>query len=178
MLFRDGGTLSVSASHTYEQLDAPFVVGSGLRIAAGEYAIKTVSLDYRSNRSAVVSGSIGLDAGEYWNGTQRVTSGSLRFRLNEHIAASASLARNTIDLPQGSFAASLAGLRLDWSFTPQMFLNAFIQYNGETDSWLSNTRFNLIHRPLSNIYVVWNESRLPTHTRRTIMLKYTHLIAF
>ncbi len=25
-----------------------------------------------------------------------------------------------------------------------MFLNAFVQYNGETDSWLSNTRFNLI----------------------------------
>ena len=178
MLFWDGGTLSVSASRTYEQLDAPFVVGSGLRIASGEYAVRTVSFDYRSNRSAAVSGSIGLDAGEYWNGTQRVASGSVRFRLNEHIAASASLARNTIDLPQGSFAASLVGLRLDWSFTPQMFLNAFVQYNGETNSWLSNTRFNLIHRPLSDIYVVWNESRLPMDTRRTVMLKYTHLIAF
>ena len=120
----------------------------------------------------------GLEAGEYWNGTQRVASGSVRFRPNEHIAVSASLARNSIDIPQGSFAASLAGLRLDWSFSPQMFINAFVQYNGETDSWLSNTRFNLIHRPLSDIYVVWNEVRSVADTRRAVMLKYTHLFAF
>ena len=36
----------------------------------------------------------------------------------------------------------------------------------------------VMHRPLSDIYVVWNEARLPTETRRAVMLKYTHLIAF
>ena len=176
--FRDGGSLNVSANSTYERIDEPFSVGSGLRVSPGEYTFETVSFNYRSNPSAGVSGSVGLEAGEYWNGTQRVASGSLRFRLNEHIAASASLARNSIDLPEGSFAASLVGLRVDWSFTPQLFLNTFIQYNGETDAWLSNTRFNLIHRPLSDIYVVWNEARSPRDTRRAVMLKYTHLIAF
>ena len=53
------------------------------------------------------------------------------------------------------------GLRVDWSFTPRMFLNTFVQYNGETDTWLSNVRYNLIHRPLSDIYVVWNETHSP-----------------
>ena len=73
---------------------------------------------------------------------------------------------------------NLARFRLDWSFTPRMFLNAFVQYNGEADAWLSNIRFNLIHRPLSDIYVVWNETRSPADVRRALMLKYTHLIAF
>jgi len=59
-----------------------------------------------------------------------------------------------------------------------MFLNAFVQYNGEADTWLSNVRFNLIHRPLSDIYVVWNETRGPGSTGRALMLKYTHLLAF
>jgi hypothetical protein len=36
----------------------------------------------------------------------------------------------------------------------------------------------LIHRPLSDIYVVWNETRLPESTQRALMFKYTHLIAF
>lgn len=94
------------------------------------------------------------------------------------MAASASVERNVVDLPQGTFAANLTRFRLDWSFTPRMFLNAFVQYNGEADTWLSNIRFNLIHRPLSDIYVVWNETRLPGDTRRALMLKYTHLIAF
>ena len=71
--------------------------------------------------------------------------------------------RNAVTLPEGSFTADLVGLRVDWSFTPRMFLNAFVQYNGETDTWLSNVRYNFIHRPLSDIYVVWNETRLARH---------------
>jgi hypothetical protein len=176
--FRDGGNLGARVNSTYERLDAPFTVGSDLRIEAGEHAFDNVAIDYRSDQSARLSGSVGMEAGEYWTGSQRVASGGVRFRLNEHVAASASLTRNVIDLPQGTFAANLARFRLDWSFTPRMFLNAFVQYNGEADTWLSNIRFNLIHRPLSDIYVVWNETRLPGDTRRALMLKYTHLIAF
>ena len=177
--FRDGATLNVSATSTYENLDAPFTVGSRLRIAPGEYTTGTASLDYRSDPSSVVSGAASLDVGGYWGGTQRVASGNVRLRFNEHVAVTASLARNVVDLPQGSFDANLVGFKLAWSFTPQMFLNTFVQYNGETDTWLSNTRFNLIHHPLSDIYVVWNEDRSPTNTpQRALMFKYTQLIAF
>ena len=133
---------------------------------------------YLQSQSAWLSGNVGLEAGEYWTGEQRLLTGGVRVRLNEHVAASANLTRNLIELPQGTFAASLARFRLDWSFTPRMFLNAFVQYNGEADAWLSNIRFNLIHRPLSDIYVVWNETRLRGDTHRALMLKYTHLIAF
>jgi hypothetical protein len=176
--FRDGGTLNARLNTTYERLDAPFTVGPALRIEAGEHAFDSVSIDYSSNQSATLSGNAGLEAGEYWTGRQRIASAGVRVRFNEHVAASASLTRNVIDLPQGNFAANLARFRLDWSFTPRMFLNAFVQYNGELDSWLSNIRFNLIHRPLSDVYVVWNETRQPGDSRRALMLKYTHLIAF
>ena len=175
---RDGGSFNARATRTAEHLDAPFTVASDLIIQPGEYAYDGWRVSYQSDRSAVVSGDAELEGGEFWTGHQRIAGGGLRVRLNEHVAASASLSRNTIDLPQGSFAANLARLRLDWSFTPRMFLNAFVQYNGQSDSWLTNIRFNLIHRPLSDIYVVWNETRLPTDTRRALMLKYTHLIAF
>jgi hypothetical protein len=176
--FRDGSQLNAEGNTTYERLDAPFTVGSGLIVEAGEYAFDGVRVNYSSNQSAVVSGSAGLEAGEYWTGSQRTANGSLRVRINEHVAASASLTRSTVDLPQGTFTANLARLRLDWSFTPRMFLNAFVQYNGEADAWLSNIRFNLIHRPLSDVYLVWNETRQPGDTRRALLLKYTHLLAF
>jgi hypothetical protein len=176
--FRDGAALSARINSTYERLDAPFGVGPSLRIAAGEYAFDNVVIDYQSDQSAMLSATAGLETGEYWTGSQQVASGGLRFRLNEHVAASANLTRNVIDLPQGTFAANLARFRLDWSVTPRMFLNAFVQYNGESDSWLSNIRFNVMHRPLSDIYVVWNETRLPGDTQRALMLKYTHLVAF
>ncbi|MBM3819490.1 MAG: carbohydrate binding family 9 domain-containing protein [Acidimicrobiia bacterium] len=176
--FRDGSSFNARVTRTAERLNEPFMVASGLTIAPGSYTYDTWRTWYQSDRSAVMSGDASIEAGEFWTGTQRIAGGGLRVRLNEHVAASASLSRNTIDLPQGSFAATLARLRLDWSFSPRMFLNAFVQYNGQSDSWLTNIRYNLIHRPLSDIYVVWNETRLPGETRRALMLKYTHLIAF
>ena len=175
---RDGAVVNARIHSTYELLDAPFTVGSDVRIPAGEHAFESASIEYRSDQSATVSGNVSVGAGEYWTGRQRVASAGVRFRFNEHVAASASVTRNAVDVPQGAFAANLARFRLDWSFTPRMFLNAFVQYNGESDTWLSNIRFNLIHRPLSDIYVVWNETRLSNDTRRALMLKYTHLLGF
>ena len=176
--FRDGGNLRARLNSTYERLDAPFTVGPDLRIEAGRHAFDNVAIDYRSDQSARLSGNVGMEAGGYWTGSQRVASGGVRFRLNQYVAASANVERSVIDLPHGTFASNLARFRLDLSFTSRMFLNAFVQYNGEADTWLSNIRFNLIHRPLSDIYIVWNETRLPGDTRRALMLKYTHLIAF
>jgi hypothetical protein len=161
-----------------DRLDDPFNVASGLTIQPGRYTYRTGRVQYNSDQSARVSGNGAIEVGEFWTGHQKTAEGGIRVRLNEHVAASGSLVRNMIDLPEGAFAANLARLRLDWSFTPRMFLNAFIQYNGQGDSWLSNVRFNLIHHPLSDIYVVWNENRLPAEIRRAVMLKYTHLIAF
>lgn len=124
LLFRDGATLTTTATSTYERLDQPFGIGSDLRIPPGEYAFEDVEIEYLSNQSARISGGLGVQAGEFWTGRQRVGTGSLRIRLNVNVAASASFTRTDVELPQGSFAANLVRLRLDWSFTPRMFLNA------------------------------------------------------
>jgi hypothetical protein len=59
-----------------------------------------------------------------------------------------------------------------------MFLNAYVQYNSDTDSWLSNVRFNLIHHPLSDLYVVWNETRGPDTRVDAVIVKFTQMFAF
>jgi len=67
-----------------------------------------------------------------------------------------------------------------------MFLNAFIQYNSVTHQWLSNIRYDFIHHPLSDIYLVYNDTRFqnvltPTAAQvpsRAFILKVTHLLSF
>jgi hypothetical protein len=179
ILFADGGDFRAWAEGTFEHLDRPFNIGgSDLQVAPGDYRFGEVGASYASNKSARLSGSIEATVGEFWDGHQRSVKGGLRVRLNSHVAASGTFGRSAIRLPQGPYTADLLGMRLDWSFTPRMFLNAFVQYNGETDTWLSNVRYNVIHRPLSDIYVVWNETRLPGMTERVLMLKYTHMLSF
>ncbi len=178
MLFADSSELRAWGRSTFEQLRSAFGIGPVLSVQPGQYSFEDVGLEFRSNRSAALSGSLEVSAGEFWSGRQRLAGGGLRWRFNAHLAVSTTLMRNAVTLPEGSFNGDLVGLRVDWSFTPRMFLNAFVQYNGETDVWLSNVRYNLIHRPLSDIYVVWNESHSPGGARRALLLKYTHLVAF
>jgi hypothetical protein len=156
MLFADSAELRAFARTTFERIATPFGIGPVLTVQPGEYSYDDVGLEYQSNRSATISGTLNVNAGEFWSGHQRTFGGSIRYRFSAFLAASATLSRSDIDLPDGSFTGDLVGFRLDWSFNPRMFLNAFVQYNGEADTWLSNVRFNLIHRPLSDIYVVWN----------------------
>ncbi len=178
MLFADGGELKAWANSTSERLDAPFGIGSSLTVAPGAYRFEEVGANYTSNKSASISGSLEAKAGGFWTGRQRAVDASLRVRFSANFAASATLSRSAIDLPQGSFTGNLVGLKLDCSFTPRMFLNAFVQYNGEANVWLSNIRYNLIHHPLSDLYVVWNETRLPGATQRALLLKFTQTLVF
>jgi hypothetical protein len=61
-----------------------------------------------------------------------------------------------------------------------MFVNALLQYNSDTDQLSSNLRFNLIHRPLSDIFVVFNERRdeRTDRTDRAVVIKMTYMVAF
>ena len=46
-----------------------------------------------------------------------------------------------------------------YAFSSRTSLNAFLQYNSTTDEFSVNTRFNIIYRPLSDLFVVYNERR-------------------
>jgi hypothetical protein len=87
---------------------------------------------------------------------------------------------NDIELPQGSFAIHLVGLTMKYAFNSRTFVSVFLQYNNDDNQISSNIRFRLIHRPLSDLYVVYNEVR--DHLRdlddREFALKYTYLWDF
>ena len=61
-----------------------------------------------------------------------------------------------------------------------MFLNALIQYNSDEGEISSNIRFNLIHKPLSDFFLMYNERRTSTGEvrERALIGKLTYLFAF
>ena len=70
---------------------------------------------------------------------------------------------------------------MNYSVNTRLFLNALVQYNTDTHQWSSNVRFNLIHRPLSDFFFVYNERRLDTTgdlVDRSVIAKLTWLMAF
>jgi hypothetical protein len=59
-----------------------------------------------------------------------------------------------------------------------------VQYNESTDELITNARFNLIHAPLSDVFLVYTERRsladlvVDPVVERGITLKVTKLFAF
>ncbi len=99
--------------------------------------------------------------------------------MNTSLTASGTYEFNDVDLPEGDFQTKLARFRVDYSFSTAMFLNAFVQYNSTSRTWLTNVRYRMIYRPLSDFYLVYNETRPAGGiARRTLVLKQTILLAF
>ncbi|MFB3142231.1 MAG: hypothetical protein ACE1Z2_05400, partial [Acidobacteriota bacterium] len=131
-------------------------------------------------RSRMFSGSIDLRVGEFFDGHQDSSEAGLRFQLGARFAADVSWEHDDVDLPSGAFSTDLVNTRLDYSFSPRMFLNALIQYNSTLNEISSNLRFNFIYKPLSDFFLVYNERRASGGQviERALIAKLTYLFGF
>jgi len=59
-------------------------------------------------------------------------------------------------LPFGDFLTHLAIAKADYAFSPRATLRTLVQYNSSTHEVTSSIRFNFIHRPGSDLYIVYN----------------------
>jgi len=86
-------------------------------------------------------------------------TGDLTLNPNANLSVNVRYSRNWVDVPDGSFTADLAALRLSYAFSVRLFANALLQYNNFDNSVSANVRLNFIHRPGSDLFVVFNEQR-------------------
>jgi hypothetical protein len=73
--------------------------------------------------------------------------------------------------------------RVGLAFNTRTFLDTLLQYNTDLKQFSANVRFDVIHRPLSDLFVVYNEQQLtsppsPVNPGRGLIVKYTHMLAF
>ncbi len=136
-----------------------------------------------TNHSRALSASLRFTTGGFWSGRQNTTQLSVLYRPDSHLMFDAGLQVSDIDLeiPQEQFVTTLVNLRSGYAFNTNMFLDALIQYRTDVKQFSANVRFNLIHRPLSDLFVVYNGLDYPD-TRlaagRGVVVKYTHMMAF
>ena len=179
--FQNSSTLTFNVTNTFDRLLTPFAIQPAVIIPVGEYTYRRASLDYGSNRGRALSGNVKVSSGEFWDGRSWAAEGGFELRPNYHMDVNLMFSRNQVDLPAGEFATTLVGLRFLYAFTSNAFFNSFLQYNRTTNEFSANTRFNIIHRPLSDLYVVYNEQRGTISglvLARGLTVKFTNLFDF
>jgi hypothetical protein len=180
--FHDGGFLEIGVNPNAEVIRQPFTINNARRIQVmpGRYDFNEWFFLWRTNGAAPFSFESRYTNGRFYDGYRRGYTFGPAFRVNENLNASVSLQFNDVQLSTGEFVSKLVSSRVNYNFNTRMFLNALVQYNSDSRQWSSNLRFNVIHRPLSDFFIVYNEQHdeRTGRTDRAFITKMTYLVAF
>jgi hypothetical protein len=184
IVFETNASINFSAEQTFDRLASPLRIPAGnprATIPAGDYNYLTYTTTFTTDQRRKIAGNATIGVGDFYGGRRKSLGSGLILKPNYHLGVNLTYDRNDVRLPSQSFATNLAGVRVSYSFTPRAFLNAFIQYNADTHQVSSNIRFNLIHRPLSDLYLVYNDRRdsiTGEPLERAFIVKFTNLFNF
>jgi uncharacterized protein DUF5916/cellulose/xylan binding protein with CBM9 domain len=183
--FDNGSFLEVQWNPRFERIVTPFKIRPDQSFAPGRYSWNEYALEFETDHSRFVSGSGLITAGGFWNGTQRSTKLGAIIRPSYHLTLDLAVQRNDIQLPlpMHDFVTNLVTTRINYAFSTRTFLDTLLQFNTDLNQFSTNVRFDLIHRPLSDLFIVYNEQQLtneptPTNTGRGLIVKYTHMLSF
>ena len=179
--FKSSAEIHTGYNFTRAGVIAPFEIVPGVVVPAGTYDHGEAQLILFSNTSKPLSFELRTVAGGQFGGDRLSLSPTIKYRIGETFRSELSIRYNDFDLPvpNGDFTANLARLRLSYSFTPKIQLQALIQYNDTSEKLGTNVRFSWLRSANSGFYLVYNEvderavGELPTG--RQFILKYSHI---
>jgi hypothetical protein len=175
--------IEVGVNPNIEDIPQPFTINPrrGITIRPGRYEFNEWFALANTDRGRRLSFTSRYSVGQFYDGYRRGYSVGGNARVNARFNLSGSWAINDINLTAGAYTTHLVSGRVNYSFSTRAFLNALLQYNTDARQWSSNVRFNVIHRPLSDFFLVFNERRESDGgdlIDRAVIAKVTYLVAF
>jgi hypothetical protein len=183
--FENADRFAVAYLGAYELVPRPFRIASNVTVPAGSYDYDSASLTYTTGPQRRITGNLRVDYGTFYSG-HRTSFSATRGRLSfgPKLFVEPSYTVNRVDLDEGDFTTHLAGGRVTYTATSQMFASALLQYNSDSNIVSTNVRLRWEYRPGSELFVVYNDERdtrgngLPALATRSLIVKVNRLIRF
>ena len=178
--WRNGYQVSTGVNLTKEGVLEPFEIFPGVTVPVDTYDHAEAIMRFNTNQGAPISFTFRATVGGFFGGERVQMGPEVSMRTGQTFNAQLSWSRNDIDLPGGAFVANLGTVRLNYSFTTRMFLQALVQYNDRADLWSSNIRFVILSDANTGLFIVYNDTQglgdvRPTGAGRTLTIKYSQL---
>ncbi|MFQ6114585.1 MAG: hypothetical protein ACE5NG_10960, partial [bacterium] len=128
------------------------------------------------------AGKFKFGGGSFYDGSIYGIDLASYLRPNDKLGVDLAWEWNKVDVPfaNGEFTTSIFGARINYSFNPNLYAKAFIQWNHFDRRIISNFLINFIHSPGSDFYLVyneeWNTSGSIETADRTLVAKFTYLL--
>lgn len=120
----------------------------------------SVRTRYRTDQRKVLSGSMEIDFGQYFNGTKFTSTNTFTVRWQPYFQFGLDLIYNAINLPEpyGDNDIFLIRPEARISFSENLFLTYISQYSSLLRSIGSNVRIQWRFKPASDIYLVYTDN--------------------
>ena len=177
-VFANGALISSSVDWTREGLRAPFTIAPGVVVPAGRYDNWDFRTTWNTDQSAPLSVGGRITVGGFLSGNQADISQNVTLRRGASVGE-LQVNHARVDLAEGRFNATVARLRLGYSFRPNIFVQSLLQYSDRRDVWSANVRFGWLGTAGTGLFVVLNEARGmgdledPLDRDRRLLVKFT-----
>jgi len=177
--WKSGWELHTGMNFRREGVLNAFEIHPGVFVLPGTYDSTEAQIVGITNQGAPLSLETRVIAGGFFGGSRVTVETGLRGRLGGSFNAYVDYVRSDVDLPEGSFVADLLKVRLSYSFTTRLYVQALVQYNSVVDNWSTNLRLGWLQTANTGLFVVYNENRDPERggvglRDRSFTVKYSH----
>jgi len=154
---RDDSFINVIYQQTLDVLDTPFRIQPTVVIPVGSYVMNEAMFTYNTSPGKRIYERLTWSPNQFYDGTRQTLTAAAGVRASSRLSAELQFNRNDVKMPWGDFLVNLTTMRVDYTFSPRMTIRSLTQYNTSTHEISNNIRFNFIHRPGSDLYVVYND---------------------
>ncbi|MEO0571133.1 MAG: DUF5916 domain-containing protein [Bacteroidota bacterium] len=159
--FKDNSFLEVSTIPTWQNINFDFAP-LGLEIERDRYFYQRYIVQYNTDQSKKWSGDIGVNFGDFYNGTRTTINAAARFAPIPHATLSLNYEHNDINgvgILEEDLETDLYTANLRLALNPRLQLSTFYQFNSFNEQGRWNVRFSWEYMPLSFIYLVFNDTQ-------------------
>ena len=179
-IFNNGAKFVSTIQFNWQNLTSNFNP-IGIEIAAGNYQYNSINANFASDQSSKFSYSADITAGGYYNGKIVSFVGNIRYAPSPHFAANISYETNQlkqVGINKENLTTQLVTPNIRMAVNPRLQLNIFYQYNTATERSRWNARFSWEYKPLSYIYLVFNENKTTNFRQDATIAKISYLKQF
>ena len=179
--WKSGFEIHTGVNFLHEGVRDSFEFAPGFEVEVGEYDDQEVQLVLITDDSQPLSMRVTAKIGGYFGGDRVQITPAINYRVGETFNARLGWAFNELQRPGNpqKLRVNVGSLRMTYSFSPQISLQALFQYNDATDVVATNLRFAWLTSADAGFYLVYNETRdedvgMFTEKRREWILKFSH----
>ena len=128
--------------------------------ANSNYNYTNYTFSYRSSERNIFSFRLNGKAGKFFNGNINNFGGTINYKFPPYLDLEVGSQYNNLKFPNPYSSANFFSFnsKFDVSFSKDLFLSTYLQYNNQLDNINFNARFQWRFQPLSDIFLVYTDN--------------------